>query len=152
LDVENGNAVWTETSSDVAAAPHVIDPATFLVRQGDTFTVDYDFSITLDGDNMRGAIGVTWPEAPTLPAGVTATYEVRDSDGDPVGTPETLGQDAVAGAVNAADSFDTDYTLHVELDTAGLPDRFGQASAVQTVDLGEFSVSLEQIRTGGGFQ
>lgn len=152
LDVTDGEAVWKETSSDVDAAPHVIDPATFLVRQGDTVTVDHDFSIALEGDNMRGAIRVAWSQQPELPPGVTATYEVRDSDGIPLGTPGVLGDDAVVGQFDAAGALDADHTLHVALDFAGLPDRFGAGSAEQVVDLGEFSVALEQIRTGGGFE
>lgn len=152
LDVIDGEAVWKETSSDVDAAPHVIDPATFLVRQGDTLTADYDFSIALDGDNMRGAIGVSWSQDPELPAGVTGTYEVRDSAGDPLGTPVPLGDTAVVGQFDAAGALTADYTLHIALDFAGLSDRFGAASAEQVADLGDFSVTLEQVRTGGDFE
>jgi hypothetical protein len=42
--------------------------------------------------------------------------------------------------------------LRVTLDFAGLSDRFGAGSAVQTADLGSFDVTLTQIRSGEGFE
>lgn len=142
--------VWTETSADVADAPKPIDPDTFLVRRGDTMTATYDFSVALEGDNMRAEALVDWTRAPQLPAGVTGTYTVVGSDGTPhpIGT-ASQGETFDLTGTGAEDGT---VTLAFTLDFSGLNDRFGVESAAQVTDLGDFTVDLQQVRTGGAFQ
>ena len=156
LDIDAGEAVWTETSSDVAAAPHTIDPETFLVRQGDTIQVSYQFTTHLQGENMLGQIEVDWADAPDLPSGVSGSYTLRDASSTELataalGTATALDDAAHQLAADDAGRADT-YTLTIALDFAGLPDRFGADSPVQVADLGTFDVELHQVRTGVGFQ
>lgn len=153
LAAEAGAVTWTETSPDVSAAPHTVDPEDFLVRRGDTFTADYDFTIALDGDNMRAAIDVSWNDSPDLPAGATGSFSLLDGSGAVLASGLTIGDDQeVVADIDPSPTMETDYTLRFELDFGGIDDRFGAASAAQVADLGEIAVSLRQIRTGGGFQ
>ena len=157
LQIEaGGEAVWTETSADVAAAPHPIDPETFLVRQGDTIRVSYAFTTHVQGENMLGQIEVDWADAPDLPSGVTGTYTLQDAASTELatadlGTAVTLDDAAHQLAADDAGRTDT-YTLAIDLDFADLDDRFGADSPMQLADLGIFDVELHQVRTGVGFQ
>lgn len=135
---------WRETSDDVDAP----QSGTFLVRQGDTATADFPFTTVLDGDNLAANIGINWTTAPTLPAGVTARFDVVDSSDATIGSGVLGTNDAALARVTAGG----DYLLRVELDFSGLSDRFGAGSPVQITDLGEFDVTLAQTRSGGGFQ
>ena len=151
LDIESvGDPRWTQTSADVAPAPEPIDPDTFLVRRGDTVTATYDFSVALAGDNMRARATVDWTRAPELPAGVTGTYTVVGGDG----TQHPIGDGATADTFDLTGTGREDGTvsLVITLDFAGLDDRFGMESATQITDLGDFTVDLQQTRTGGAFQ
>lgn len=158
LDIEaSGDAVWTQTSDDVAAAPHAIDPETFLVRQGDTVEASYEFTTHLQGDNMLGELEVDWQSEADLPTGVSGTYQLYDGDDTPLmssaaalGTATTLdaGQQLDADDAGRADTF----TVTITLDFANLADRFGADSSVQLADLGSFEVTLDQVRAGEGFQ
>lgn len=156
LDVEAGDLRWDETSADVASPQADLDPAQFLVRQGDTFTVTYEFTTHLQGDNMLGQIEVDWTTAPGLPSGATGSYTLRDASSAELaaaalGTAVTL--DDAGQQLDADDDGRTDsYTLTIDLDFADLPDRFGVDSPVQLADLGTFDIELHQIRTGAGFQ
>lgn len=144
LDISSADVTWAETSEDVDSP----QAGTFLVRQGDTATAVFPFQAVLDGDNLAANIGVDWRVAPSLPAGVTGDYVVLDADENEVAS-------GVLGASNAALARVTaggDYELQVTLDFAGLDDRFGADSTVQTADLGEFDVTLTQIRSGEGFE
>lgn len=158
LDIAAGAVTWTETSTDVPSSPQTIDPATFLVRQGDTVTAEFAFTTTLQGDNMLGQLSVDWTDPSALPAGVTATYQVYDASNNALLTTEPdLGAAATLNAatqqIDADDAGRTDnFTVLVSLDFSGMADRFGSGSTVQTADLGTFEVTLEQSRTGVGFQ
>lgn len=153
LDASGGEPTWTETSADVSAAPHEIDPETFLVRQGDAFDADYPFSITAEGDNMRIAVDVDWSTAPQLPAGTTAELSLLDASGAVLVSGLAVGADQeIVSGIDLTTGAVLDYTLRVSLDFAGLDDRFGAADAAQTADLGDFAVELRQIRTGGSFE
>lgn len=163
LDIETAGTTWTETSADVEAAPHTIDPNDFLVREGDTVEVRYEFTTHLQGDNMLGELSVDWDEgAPSLPTNVTGTYAVYRVQGGAdaaltdVTNPPTLGDtvtlDGNSQQIDAGDAGRTDtFAVVVELDFTGMPDRFDAGSTVQTADLGQLQVTLEQTRTGVGF-
>lgn len=158
LDIEpHGEAVWTETSADVATAPRTIDPTTFLVRQGDTVEVAYGFTTYLQGDNLVGQLEVDFSDPASLPGGVSASYTVYDAAEQPLAPPAVLGTattfDDPSQQLAADDSGRTDsYTLVISLDFTGMADRFSAESAVQLTDLGGFDVELHQVRTGVGFQ
>ncbi|UFU03295.1 hypothetical protein LQF12_01390 [Ruania suaedae] len=155
LDIEILGESWTETSPDVDAAPQEIDPDTFLVRQGDTFLVSYEVRTELQGENMLGELSVGWDQAADLPAGVSGEYLLLDGDDAPLMTaPAPLGTaTTIADALDTDDAGRTDtFTLQVELDTAGLDDRFGPGSTQVLTDLGQITVALDQVRTGEGFQ
>ncbi|GGF40119.1 hypothetical protein GCM10010922_14320 [Microbacterium sorbitolivorans] len=144
LDISSADVVWAETSADVTSP----QAGMFLVRQGDSATATFPFEAVLDGDNLAGNIGVDWRVAPSLPAGVTGDYSVFDSDENELAS-GTLG----AGTPSLARvTTGGDYVLRVTLDFADLSDRFGTDSAVQTADLGEFDITLTQIRSGEGFE
>ncbi|WP_147915467.1 hypothetical protein [Ruania zhangjianzhongii] len=156
LDIEAGDIRWDETSADVASPQTDLDPADFLVRQGDTIQVSYEFTTHLQGDNMLGQIEVDWADAPALPSGVSGSYQLNDSAGAelataPLGTVVRL--DDAAQQLDADDAGRADtYTLTIDLDFADLDDRFGADSAAALADLGTFDVELHQVRTGEGFQ
>lgn len=164
LDVEAGVISWTETSPDVAAAPHLIDADTFVARQGDTFEVNYAFQTRLQGENMLAGLSMGWPEAGnpgvlSLPAGVTGSYRVVALQSDtssvdivpvtPLGEAPVL--DLAAMTANSIGREDT-FGLVVTLDFAGLSDRFGADSARQVTDLGAFTITLDQLRVGEGYE
>lgn len=154
IDVESSPVTWQETSADVAAAPHAIDPEGFVVRQGDTISATYPFTITLDGENLRAQVDVAWTEAPDLPAGATATYTLVDGTGIDRSNQIELGTETEAlGTLDlTSDSSPADFALRVDVDFAGISDRFSAASAAQIADFGDFTVALQQVRTGGGFE
>lgn len=145
---------WEQTSDDVDN-PGPINPHDFKVRQGDTFTVTYDFTTELQGDNMLGELSVDWSDPQNIPDGIDATYMLYD-DGDrelldgpaDVGTSAALSDEHLqAGNAGRSDEF----SLVVSLDFDGLADRFGPDSDAQIADLGTFDVDLHQIREGEGF-
>ncbi|WP_120003238.1 hypothetical protein [Nesterenkonia muleiensis] len=163
ISVDDGeNPRWYETSPDVDSTPRDIDPEEFLVRQGDTVGAGYEFAIELDGDNMRADLRLDWLRSPDLPEGVSGSYELLDADGEPVldenGMPVSgdLPDGATSVDLGVLD-FDGQarsegFILSLALDFDDLEDRFGSESEPQVVDLGDFSVGLEQIREGDGFQ
>ncbi|MBF0671204.1 MAG: hypothetical protein IR160_01305 [Salinibacterium sp.] len=164
LDIAAGEVTWRETSPDVAAAPHEIDASSYLARQGDTFEVTYAFETRLEGDNMLGGLSMGWPAAGddgalVLPDGVTGTYRIitvwnstlalEIVHPTPIGDPPVFDFDEMdASSAGRADVFE----LIVDLDFAGMSDRFGQDSDVQVADLGAFTIGLDQLRTGGSFK
>lgn len=154
LDVEASPVTWHETSADVAGAPHAIDPTSFLARQGDTLSATYPFTIALDGENLRARVDVSWAEAPNLPAGATAAYTLVDGAGHDISNPIPLGTgtDALGTLDLTAAVSPSDFALRVDVDLSGLSDRLGATSAAQIADFGDFTVTLQQIRTGGGFE
>src|SRR5699024_3552633 len=114
-----------------------IDPEIFKVRDGDKFTVTYDFSTELQGDNMLGELHVDWSKQEDIPPGVTGTYMLFDGDGN-----ELLDNDVDLGDTAILDSQDQqlpadnagrsdDFSLTVSLDFTGLPDRFSADSPEQ---------------------
>lgn len=156
LDISDiAGPMWEQTSDDVNN-PGIIDPRDFKVRQGDTFTVTYDFTTELQGDNMLGELSVDWSDPQNIPDGIDATYMLYD-DGDRelLDSPADVGSSAVLSdehlqADNAGRS--DEFSLVVSLDCDGLADRFGPESDTQTADLGTFDVDLHQIRDGEGFK
>ena len=160
LDIQAESTTWTETSGDVSSAPHAIDPESFPVRAGDTIAVRYEFSTQLQGENMLGQLAVGWDDgAPSLPEKVSGTYvvyQVVEGTDVPLTGPLPLGQSTTTGPTAA--QMDTDaagrtdtFAIVVDLEFEGMDDRFGAGSQVQTADLGQLQVTLEQTRTGVGF-
>lgn len=144
--VLSGATSWTETSSDVAAAPHTIDPATFLATPGDTFKVTRSFATTLEGENMLGKISTRWSSPQALPAGVTATYKLT-SPGKPSTAPVPLGTPT---SVTNLPVGNATWTVEVSLSFAATKaDRFTDPAVL--AKLGTIVVDLDQVRAGTGF-
>lgn len=155
LDIAAGERTWKETSADVANVGVPIDPATFLIRQGDTVTMSQPFTTALQGDNMIGKISVDWTDASSIPNGVSATYDIRDASGQAVGGTRNLGEPLTLDTadellVTDDEGRDDDFTVTVSLDFSELSDRFSAESTTQLTDLGKFTIQLDQVRTGGG--
>lgn len=137
---------WHETSPDVTATPRVIDPATFLLRPGDSITVAIPFETTLRGDNLHTELSVDWSAESGLPHGVTGTYTLVDSRGNPLHkTPVELGE-----AMEFAAHDGGHYAVEVELDLTEVDTRFGAESPDPLSELGNFDVAVHQVRSTGG--
>lgn len=148
-----GTPQWRQTSADVTGTPAVIDPATFLVRPGDTFSITQSATAVLLGDNLNATFAVTFPGA-ALATGATATYTVLEGStelgtavvGQPVTLPPLVGSNA--GVTH-------NLTVRVDLVfPAGGANQFrapGTANDVPAANLGSFTVTLTQVRSGGGF-
>lgn len=147
LDIDTvGPAVWQETSPDVAGTPRRIDPETFLARPGDTLLMTQRLATALEGDNLRARLSVGWERKSVIPAGVTATYTVRDAAGDPLVAGIPVGEERKV-------DLDEGRALTVEVALSlgdGTTDRVGADAPVQLTDLGALVVDLEQVRTGEG--
>lgn len=155
LDITAGERTWKQTSTDVANPGTTIDPATFLIRQGDTVTMSQTFTTALHGDNMIGKVSVDWSDPSSIPEGVGATYDIRDSSGHAVGGIRELGQPLNLDQtdellVTDDDGRDDDFTIAVALDFSELSDRFSADSTAQLSDLGNFTIQLDQVRTDEG--
>ena len=142
--------IWRETSPDVTTAPREIDPDEFLIRAGDSVTVDYPFETTLVGDNMQGRLHVDWATDTRIPDTVFGHYSIHDEHGNEVtSAPALLGTDTIVDLAPPQEGGETaSYTVRVHLDFAGLDDRFGADSVDQLDDLGDFAVELHQVRPG----
>lgn len=147
-----GAATWQETSADVATAPRTIDPATFLARPGDTVTVEQRFTTELRGANMSGVLRVARDGGPQLPAGVFATYTVRDAADVAVVEDVPLGTPATLPALDTDDDGRSDtFVLEVAIDlTRATADRVGPTAATQVADIGALVLTLDQVRNGEG--
>lgn len=145
-----GEPIWHETSPDVTTAPRQIDPDEFLIRAGDSVTVDFPFETTLIGDNMQGKLSVDWATDTRIPDSVFGHYSIHDEYGtELISSPIVLGSDTVFNMTPPDDGSQTaSYTVRVHLDFAGLDDRFGADSVDQLNDLGDFAVELHQVRPG----
>ena len=146
-------AVWRETSGDVAGTPREIDPRTFRARPGDSFEIRQEFITTVEGENMLARVTVSEASTgPTLPPGVRADYVVLDDDGEPVGDPVALGNELIVDRVEADDVRRTDtFTLVVGLELLDGEVAFGPNGAASVVDLGTIAIDLQQVREGTGF-
>lgn len=137
---------WVETSPDVAAAGHSIDPALFLATPGDTFRISQKFSSKLEGENMLGKISTRWSAPASLPAGVTASYVLKAPGYAPT-APAALGTSVNVPNLPVGT---TEWTIEVTLVLAKeKADRF--ADPAELAKLGTIVVDLDQVRTGTGF-
>lgn len=158
LDVSSdSNApLWRVSSAPGESPGEEIMSSEFLVRAGDATTADFDFTLTMEGDNMRAALNLDWRTAPELPEGVTGTYVLLDAEREPVLDEEG---NSVRGALPsntenidlgvfdvAGETAIESLTLQMALDFSEMADRFGPDSEPQTADLGEFAVVLDQDR------
>lgn len=146
---------WEETSPDVGAPRSGTAPesfAAFVAMSGDSFTVSQEFTTTLEGDNLLGRLTVGWAAPPDLPAGVSATYRVLGA-GNQVQAAARLGEPVEVRDLPVGTGT---WTVEVDLDLAeDRPDRyttFSGADPVELSDLGDIVVSVEQVRTGTGFE
>lgn len=141
-----GSTAWVETSADVAASPHTIEPATFLATPGDTFLISQKFSSLLEGENMLGKISTRWSAPQNLPTGVSASYILK-APGHPATVPAALGTSVNVPNLPVGT---TEWTVEVTLSLApGKADRFSDPA--ELAKLGTIVVDLDQVRTGTGF-
>ncbi|MDA3147483.1 hypothetical protein JSO19_08830 [Leucobacter sp. UCMA 4100] len=152
LKVKPTAPVWSETSSDVTTPQTEIDPATFLVRKGDTLHASYRFDFELQGDNMVAEARLTWPDDLVLPDGVTATYQASSSIGPIFLTPSAaVGTAPLSTPVIKSDYDDGFKYFLVKLDVKfdGIDDRTVDMSEEQQKVLDavtSFELELNQIR------
>ena len=104
LDLELvGDVRWAETSPGLGdhAVAATDGTADHVAVPGDSFTVTQRFRTTLEGDNLRARLTVSWLPTGPVPAGVQGTYVVTPPSGAPsaptaLGTPLTLPSGAGA--------------------------------------------------------
>lgn len=153
-----GDTTW-ELVCAPSPTPETIDSATFLAVPGDQIIITQDFQTLLEGDNIAGRVTVDWSAAPSLPAGVSATYVV---DGGALTTPTSptpLGTSVTVpvSPANLAEGTDATWTVTVTLDYDGskadrvvLPGDLA-AEPTEFSDLGTIELTLDQVRDGTGF-
>ncbi len=148
LDIAlDGATEWTEISSDVPAAPQVIDANTFLATPGDTFRVRQRFMTTLDGENLRAKITVDWTAPPVAPSDVVIVYRILAQNAAPLSTFVPAGTPTV---LDDLPGVDTNYILDVKVTYRPIkPDLM--SPAVETTQLGNIQIDLDQIRSGTGY-
>ena len=142
-----GPTRWTETSPDVSAAPHDIDPASFLATAGDRFQVSQDFTTALEGENLRARLRVSWGGAVSLPAGVSATYVVNRAGSQVTGT-TPVGAAAEVGDLGPGTQT---WTVLITVSFASNRADRDLSAPVELSSLGEVLVDLDQVRQGTGF-
>jgi len=145
-----GEPVWRETSADVTTSPRVVDPDEFLIRAGDSVAVDFPFETELAGKNMQAQLSVDWAAETRVPDSVFGRYTILNEHGEELGsTAAGLGEQTLIELTPPEDgSATTSYTVQVQLDFAGLDDRFGADSVDQLEDLGDLTIELHQARPG----
>lgn len=165
LDVEvlnEGTASWVDSSSDRTDVGHSIDLSTFAIVPGDTITGTYGIDLGLEGDNMLANLKLTSGEAATgaLAPGLTIAYAVEQggtviATGDSAGVDITLrssdngnADSTSAATVPAAVDATADLSLVV---TVTFEDQDDQDLTKAAATLAGASVSLDQVRTGAGF-
>ena len=148
-----GTPVWTQTSADVADKVNPIDPAQFLVRPGDTFSITQSATVLVRGDNLNATFAVTFPGA-VIPVGENATYTVLDGARE-LGSADVGSPVTIPAIVGSSAGVTRNLTIRVDLAfAANGPREFGtpgSANDVVAANLGSFTVTLSQVRSGGGF-
>ncbi|PWD50940.1 hypothetical protein C8046_10030 [Serinibacter arcticus] len=148
-----GTPVWSLTATDVAGTPTTIDPSTFLVRPGDSFTITQGATALIRGDNLNATFAVTFPGV-SLPAGATASYTVLDGGttlgSAAVGSPVTIAP-LVGSNAGVTRNLTVRTTLTFPTSIADQVRTPGNAAAGAAVNLGALTVTLQQVRTGEGF-
>lgn len=139
--------VWFDAS--IPGEPVLIDPETFLASAGDVIRMGHYFTLEAAGDNLAYRLAVRWDASPSLTEGVTATYTLTEDPGTsdavvhvahaPLGAPVTL-PDAASGTRRFLLDIDLTYS-------ATRADRSPSETAL--TDIGEISISADQIREGG---
>ena len=137
---------WQDTSPDVPGTPRVIDPATFVVRPGDTLAVTIPFQTTVRGENMRTELTVDWSDDDAVPPGVTGTFRLVDHQGR---AHDNASMD-LGRAIDFSARDGGQYTVEVDLDFADVPNRIGAEAADPLSELGTFDVEIAQVRPKGG--
>src|SRR5690625_2335466 len=142
--------VWRETSADVSTAPRIVDPDEFLIRAGDSVAVDFPFETELAGKNMQAKLSVDWVSDTRIPDSVFGRYTILDEHGEELsGAAIGLGEETLVELTAPQEGKAiTSYTVQVQLDFAGLDERFGADSVDQLGDLGDLSIELHQARPG----
>lgn len=150
--------VWRDVSDDRSDSPHVIDPTTWRMVPGDVAQGTQYLTVTLVGDNLVANLSVDTTAA-DLPDDVTLTYRLLDGTTE-VGTGE-YGDDLTVRFAASAASQDVDgdtvvidaggnKTLTVELTLTF--DEAAEGSMEDASVLDTLAVSLEQVRSGAGFE
>src|SRR5690625_5588738 len=142
--------VWRETSADVSTAPRIVDPDEFLIRAGDSVAVDFPFETELAGKNMQAKLSVDWVSDTRIPDSVFGRYTILHEHGEELsGAAIGLGGGTLVELTAPQEGKAiTSYTVQVQLDFAGLDERFGADSVDQLGDLGDLSIELHQARPG----
>lgn len=148
--LEDGDITQAEYNSEIAKmSDRTFDPANHYVRPGDTIRFTQDFTGSLEGDNMLGAINVSWAQPLDLPEGVTGTFTLYN--GEEVVGEGVVGEDTeitrqTEGALPT-------YTLAVDIDIDSSLECHASAPGqdIGGFDLNTITVSLDQVRDGEGF-
>ena len=150
-----GNPTWQQTSSDVAGTPFAIDPATFLVRPGDSFRITQSASALLQGDNLNATVIVDFA-GQAIPSGVSAIYRVKS--GSTVLGSAGVGQPVTIATPLEATNTPVTHPLTIEVDLAfgaamtRHPNSPGAPNDRVAANLGTIAITLAQVRSGGGFE
>ncbi|MCL2422470.1 MAG: alternate-type signal peptide domain-containing protein [Micrococcales bacterium] len=140
---------------------HAIDASTWRMVPGDTVAVVYEVEVTLEGDNMIGALSVDVEDAALLIPEMDYAVEVYLADGTQLdvatdgvvylAAPETgQGGDPDAEATTPVHAMATNSeTLTVVVFGTFDPDTSDRDSVTVTETLAGVSISLKQVRTAG---
>lgn len=160
-----GTPVWTQTErwqdgAVVKTTPQPVDPATFLVRPGDTLVFEQAFTTLLRGHNLEGSVTVGLNGS--LPA--NATYVIYQGT-TALSAPTALG--AVAGAPGGAtplllpgndagitSNLSVKVTIPFALDgpNASVPGTTAPNPYPLALNGGQLTIALDQVRTEAGSQ
>lgn len=128
----NADGVWADVTE--GAATTVFEPTTDHLVPGDTVTYSQTVTISADGKNLKGQLGVTGLTGGTvLPEGVTAVPKV---DSDAVGV---IQDESNVITFGEADTYVVPVTITIKFDAASTE------SMRAPVDLGEMTLTLTQV-------
>lgn len=160
-----GTPVWTQTErwqdgAVVKTTPQAVDPATFLIRPGDTLVFEQAFTTFLRGHNLEGSVTVSLNGS--LPA--NATYVVLNG-ATALSAPTALGTTATAltgtnpmllPGSDAGISSNLSVKITIPFAVDGPNASVSNLSAPNPYPLaftgGQLNITLDQVRTEAGSQ
>ena len=155
-----GPQVWTQTErwqdgTEVKTTPQPVNPATFLVRPGDTLVFEQAFTTLLRGHNLEGSVTVSLDGS--LPTG--ATYVIYQG-ATALSAPTALGTAASAPGGSTTlllpgndAGITSNLTVKVTIPFAvDGPNAVAGSSNPLAVSGGQLKITLDQVRTEAGSQ